>query len=186
MPLSKSVRRKLMHTRVVTCHGYQRDDGLWDIEGHMVDTKPYAFNSIEREGGFIDANEALHDMWVRLTLDGDYKIHAIEAVTDWAPFTGCPRASAVFQGLVGVTIGNGWMRLIKELMGGVRGCTHLTELLGPVATTAFQTIMSSNPGFYGDAAGVLTEPPPYINSCHELHESGVIVKTLWPQFYRPV
>ncbi|MBT8434953.1 MAG: DUF2889 domain-containing protein, partial [Gammaproteobacteria bacterium] len=33
MPLTKPVKRKLAHTRVVTCQGYRREDGLWDIEG---------------------------------------------------------------------------------------------------------------------------------------------------------
>ena len=40
MPLCNPVSRKLAHTRVVTCHGYRRDDDLWDIEGRIVDTKP--------------------------------------------------------------------------------------------------------------------------------------------------
>ena len=61
MPLTQTVRRKAMHTRVVTCHGYLREDGLWDIEGHMVDTKPYAFANAEH-GGFINGNEPLQGM----------------------------------------------------------------------------------------------------------------------------
>ena len=31
--------RVLSHTRAVTYHGYQRDDGLWDIEAHLRDSK---------------------------------------------------------------------------------------------------------------------------------------------------
>ena len=42
MPLSQPAPRKLMHNRVIECRGYEREDGLWDIEGHLVDTKPYA------------------------------------------------------------------------------------------------------------------------------------------------
>ena len=53
MPLTQTVRRKAMHTRVVTCHGYLREDGLWDIEGHMVDTKPYAFANADRGGTYF-------------------------------------------------------------------------------------------------------------------------------------
>ena len=45
-----------------------------------------------------------------------------------------------FQRLVGLRIKSGWTQKVKELLGGVEGCTHLVELLGPVATTAFQTI----------------------------------------------
>lgn len=184
MPLTKSVRRKAMHTRTVTCHGYRREDGLWDIEGRMVDTKPYAFANHDRDAGFINADEALHDMSIRLTLDDQYKIHAIEAVTDWSPFQACPRITGIFQRLVGLTIGNGWNRILKERVGGVQGCTHLLELLGPVATTAFQTIMSSKPDYYGDKEGVIKECPPHINTCHMLDESGPVVKEFWPRFYK--
>ena len=184
MPLSQTVRRKTMHTRVVTCNGYQREDGLWDIEGHMVDTKPYAFRNEDR-GGFINANEPLHGMWVRLTLDDTFKIHAAEAVTDYSPFKGCPEIANVFQGLVGASIGNGGNRKLKELMGGIQGCTHLTELLGPIATTAFQTIMSTRPDYCGDMDGLAQDRPPYIDTCHMLREDGEVVMKYWPRFYKP-
>ena len=42
MPLSPSAPRQLMHNRAIECRGYEREDGLWDIEGHLVDTKTYA------------------------------------------------------------------------------------------------------------------------------------------------
>ena len=37
-----------MHTRTVECRGYLRDDGLWDIEGHMTDTKPFDIPNEDR------------------------------------------------------------------------------------------------------------------------------------------
>ena len=39
MPLSPAAPREHIHTRTVTCRGYRRKDGLWDIEGHLVDVK---------------------------------------------------------------------------------------------------------------------------------------------------
>ena len=41
MPLSPPVGRQLLHTRRVTCQGFFREDGLWDIEGHITDEKSY-------------------------------------------------------------------------------------------------------------------------------------------------
>ena len=41
MPLSTPAPRQLMHNRAIECRGYQREDGRWDIEGHLVDTKTY-------------------------------------------------------------------------------------------------------------------------------------------------
>src|SRR3970282_2145791 len=39
MPLPNPAPRRLMHTRAIECTGYERDDGLWDIEAHLTDTK---------------------------------------------------------------------------------------------------------------------------------------------------
>jgi hypothetical protein len=35
-------KRRLMHRRSVECLGYLRDDGLWEVEARLVDTKPFA------------------------------------------------------------------------------------------------------------------------------------------------
>jgi hypothetical protein len=34
-------RRRLMHRRSIECTGYLRDDGLWEVEARLVDTKPF-------------------------------------------------------------------------------------------------------------------------------------------------
>jgi hypothetical protein len=45
--------------------GYQREDGMWDIEGHLRDIKGYAFESEWR--GKVEEGTPVHDMWIRLT-----------------------------------------------------------------------------------------------------------------------
>ena len=50
MPLSNPAPRKPMHTRTVECRGYLRDDGRWDIEGHLIDTKPFDIPNEDRGG----------------------------------------------------------------------------------------------------------------------------------------
>ena len=39
MPLSPPVSRSPVHTRRIECRSYRRDDGLFDIEGHLTDRK---------------------------------------------------------------------------------------------------------------------------------------------------
>ena len=34
------VPRKPLHLRRISCEGFQRDDGLIDLEGLLIDTKP--------------------------------------------------------------------------------------------------------------------------------------------------
>ncbi len=48
MPLTEPVPRNLIHERSIVCRGFCRDDGLWDIEGHLVDTKTYPFANRHR------------------------------------------------------------------------------------------------------------------------------------------
>jgi hypothetical protein len=139
MPLSSPSPRKPAHTRKITCAGYQREDGLWDIEGHLVDTKPFALQNKDR-GGRIQPGEPLHEMWVRLTIDDQLVIQEAEAVTDWAPFNRCAGATDSFRQLIGLQIAPGWNRKIRNRIGGINGCTHINEMLGQVATTAIQSL----------------------------------------------
>ncbi len=138
MPLSAPAAREPIHTRRVTCQGYRRADGLWDIEGHLTDVKSYAFHTEER--GHMEPGDPIHQMWMRLTVDDGLTVQAVEAVTEHSPYRACGSILPNFQTLVGLRIGPGWTRAVKERLGGPKGCTHLVELLGPLATTAFQTV----------------------------------------------
>ena len=44
MALPEPAARRHSHTRAGTYHGYRREDGLWDIEAHLRDSKPFAFS----------------------------------------------------------------------------------------------------------------------------------------------
>jgi len=180
MPLSTSAPRKLMHTRRVECRGYLRDDGLWDIEGHLVDTKPFPMPNEDR-GGEIAADEPLHEMWIRLTVDTDLVVHDVEACTDHSPYSICGNIVANFKALKGLAIKSGWTQKTRELLGGTRGCTHLVELLGPIATTAFQTVYPARA--QRDTDRPVTRRPGLVDTCHAYSSDGPIVKRRWPQFY---
>ena len=108
MPLSPPAPREHLHDRDIHCKGYAREDGLWDIEGHITDTKAYDFESDWR--GEMKAGRPVHQMWVRLTIDDDMLIHTAEAVTDDGPFPICPNAAPNFDVLAGIRIGPGWTR----------------------------------------------------------------------------
>jgi len=138
MPLSPPAARQPLHRRLIDIHGYAREDGLYDIEAWLEDTKSYPFENQDR--GTIRPGEALHGMWVRMTVGEDMVIRACEAVSDFTPYAICPQAAPSFASLAGVAIGPGFNRAVKERVGGVLGCTHLREVLAQMATAAFQTI----------------------------------------------
>ena len=52
----------------------------------------------------------------------------------------CDAIVPAYRKLVGLAIRPGYHQRVKELLGGVRGCTHITELAGSLATAAFQTL----------------------------------------------
>jgi hypothetical protein len=75
MPLSPPVGRQHLHTRKVTCQGFYRDDGLWDIEGRITDEKTYEHANEWR--GPLKAGDLVHDMSIRLTLDHRFTIDPV-------------------------------------------------------------------------------------------------------------
>jgi hypothetical protein len=183
MPLSESAPRELVHTRRIECGGYRRADGLWDIEGHMMDVKSAAFRNDWR--GEIAPGTPLHEMWIRVTLDDRLTILEIEAVTDHSPYRICPDITPNFQRLKGLRIGPGLHARIRELVGGTEGCTHLVELMGPIATTAFQTMAGSRRLSERKPADPLRprRRPPLIDTCHAYAGDGDIVRRDYPEFY---
>jgi hypothetical protein len=177
MPLSTPAARELLHTRRIRCQGFRRTDGLWDIEGHMTDVKSYAFQNSFR--GEINPGEPLHDMWLRLTVDDDLVIRDVEAVTDGSPYRMCPEITPAFTALKGLCIKAGFLGQARGLLGGVKGCTHLVELLGPMATTAFQTIFAVRHRKDQEA----DRRPALLDTCHALASDSEVVKVIWPKHY---
>jgi hypothetical protein len=136
--LSPAVPREAVHKRQINCNGFVRTDGLYDIEAELTDHKTYDFPSDFR--GTVTSDLAVHHMVLRITIDRDRVIQHAKAITITGPYAICPTANAVFDNLIGLQIGPGWRRKVQAAIGGRHGCTHITELLGPVATIAYQTL----------------------------------------------
>ncbi len=182
MPLSAPVPRSKRHRRTLEMEGYQREDGLWDIEGHIRDVKGYDFDSAWR--GQVTAGTPVHDMWIRLTVDNTLTIHEVEACLDSGPHRVCPDVVPNFQVLKGVRIAPGWYNNVKRLLGGAKGCVHMVEMLGPMGTVAYQTLGPSRVMEAQDTAdGRNRKKPVRIDSCYAHASDGPIVKERWPEFY---
>lgn len=195
MPLSPPVTRRPYHFRQLDMCGYYRTDGLWDIEGSLRDTKSYSFPSEDR--GEVKAGEPVHDMKLRLTVDDDFCIRAVEAKTDASPFSVCPGAEFAYQALVGMTLGPGVRKELQARLARTTSCTHLTELILPLATVAYQTIYASGKQARRDAGieedsntsrktkamGDKDEKRPrQLDSCLALSATSPVVARYWPQY----
>lgn len=186
MPLSDPAPRHLVHLRDIELRGWQREDGLYDIEAHLRDTKTYPFENEDR--GRIEPGEALHGMWLRLTVREDMEIVACEAVSDHTPYAVCPAAAPNFARLAGLRIGPGFNRAVAERVGGAQGCTHLRELLGQMATVAYQTLYPIRARKEREEAGRLAasgEPPArrkpaQLGSCYAYAPDSPVALARWP------
>jgi hypothetical protein len=177
MPLPDNSKRKHLHTRQITCDGYQREDGLFEVDARLTDIKTYPIENSFRNG--IEAGDPIHDMKIRITIDEQFVVRDCIAVTDKSPFACCPDINPIFQKLIGHQIAAGWTMRVKKLVGGIQGCTHLTDLVGPATTTLFQTMSTIRKAHTSGDQG----KPFYLNGCHAWDTDGEQVKTLYPKFY---
>lgn len=177
MPLSDPAPRALNHTRSLEITGYQRDDGLWDIEGHLVDVKPFEHGMGEDSRA---ANQAIHDMWLRITIDDDYLVHGAEAWMDVGAYRICNQVSPNFAALKGLSIGPGWNKRVRERLGGAHGCTHLIEMLAQMATTAMQTLWSAEEEKDRAAGREMALPDGMLDSCYAYRREGPLVAERYP------
>ena len=177
MPLSEPAPRAPMHNRTIACCGFRREDGLWDIEGRLLDVRNYVTKTPWRE---VAPGNPVHEMLARLTITGTFEVVAVECETNSSPFQSCAAIIGNFQRLVGERIGPGWNRRVKQLVGGVEGCAHHVELLCLLGTVAFQTV---GPALAQEntAATSLSHPGFVLNTCHVWDENGEMVRNLFPK-----
>ena len=178
MPLPQTeVERELVHTRRVRYEGYKRADGLWDIEAHLTDIKNHDY---QLKTGVRRAGQPVHSMWLRVTIDRTLKIVDALASSDAVPYPGgCETIAPAYRQLVGLNLTSDFRRRTKALLGGVRGCTHLTEMLAGLPTAAIQS-------FAGEMKEELDDgtKPFQLDACHALETSGETVRRWYPTWYR--
>ena len=178
MPLPVSeVERELTHTRRIRYEGYKRSDGLWDIEAHLLDTKNHDYHL---KTGVRRAGQPIHDMWLRVTIDRTMNIVDAHASMDAVPYPGgCEQIPPAYKKLVGLNLLRGFRKQTWELLGSVRGCTHLTEMLAGLPTAAVQTFAGEMKEERDDGT-----KPFQLDQCHALESSTDTVKKWYPKWFK--
>jgi hypothetical protein len=176
MPLpAPTVARKASHTRSITVSAYAREDGLWDLEGHLTDVWP---EPVTKAASLLGAGEPMHDMWLRLTVDRSATIVAVQATTDAGPYdNACGAIAPDYSKLVGVQIARGYRDAIRRLLGRTAGCTHMNELAGVMGSAAMQAM-------WHDMTYASEGKPSSIDGCHALKSSGPQVAKFFPRWAR--
>jgi hypothetical protein len=182
MTLPSPARRRHLHTRQIVFRSYLRDDGLWDIEAELADSKTYAFELHDR--GTIQPDELIHGMAIRVTIDDAMVVKDIQAVMPHVPFPQCTLVVAPMQAVIGLKMGAGWRGELERAIGGTMGCTHLRELLFNIATAAYQTIPSyrHHEGRMTGGPVNFTESPLHLGKCMTWAVDGDATSRFLPDF----
>lgn len=178
--------RRHVHTRSIRVDAYARDDGLWDLEATLTDTKSRDFKlatGVRRQG------EPVHDMRLVVTIDTHLTIVAVQAQSSWVPYPGdCDAFPEAYQALVGLNLAQDFRRHVRERLGGVRGCTHLTDLTALLPTAAIQAfsgeVIKVADGSEGDDPAHAARRPHQIDRCRALRADGPAVARYYPRWHR--
>jgi hypothetical protein len=164
---------KPVHTRKVEINTFDLGDHQVLVEGELLDTRPAG--SEEKGEGL----RTIHHLLARIRVQGpDLTITRVDAEMKRIPREACPEALPAVQKLAGLRIISGYTQKVKDLIGDVKGCSHLTNLfltMGPVAVQGYFAA-------YGRKGAVRTPDNPafarLLNSCHVWREDGPYVRSL--------
>jgi hypothetical protein len=181
--MTQQPQRRHVHTRSIRVDAYLRDDGLWDIEASLVDTKS---RDLQLASGKRLAGEPVHDMALKVTIDTDLNVHDAAAQTSWVPYPGhCNRIESSYKQLVGLNLARDFHRHVRERLGGTKGCTHLTELASVLPTAAIQAFAGEAPLRPGQQAKHDGDRRPFqLDRCHALATTGPAVAEFYPRWFR--
>ena len=177
------VTRDDLNFRRIDMRGFRRSDGYFDLVGRVTDRKAQDFSPRSGEK-FVPANEPIHDMGVRLVYDENLTVLDIQSFTDASPYAHCALGGQGLRTLIGERMTNGWTKTVRSRLGGNRSCTHLMEILIPMATAAHQSLSLINrkKPERRDAHG----RPLKIDSCYAYGAHQELTKKLWPEFHQPL
>jgi Protein of unknown function (DUF2889) len=178
------VGREKKHTRAITIHAFARADNLWDFEAELSDIKT---RDSHLGGAVRVAGDPVHRMMIRVTIDTRFNIVAVEAASLRVPYSGyCEKITEAYQGLIGLNLMDGFKKNAKDRLGGVMGCTHMTELAGVLPTAAVQAFAGEGLiDHQQDKQRSEDQVPFFIDRCHAMVRSGPAVQKFHPKWYLP-
>ena len=174
--------RQLKHRRQIDVQVFARGNGLWEVDALLIDTKTRAATMLD---GPRPAGTPIHEMLLRLVVNEQLDVLEAGSETRWMPYTGtCDRHQDAYRQLVGLNLLRNFRKALRERLGGVLGCTHITELAQVLPTAVVQAFAGEVIDTRGTAEGA--SQPFQIDRCHALRSDGEVVRLHYPRWYRPV
>lgn len=184
-----SISRRLVQKRSIEAQVFRRDDGLWDVEAELVDTKGSDFKlaALTRKQG-----EPIHKMRLMVTINEKMDVIQASATTMEAPYPGqCEKIESAYQKLIGLNLMKGFRGGVKERLGGIKGCSHISELCSILPTAAIQAfageifkISDTDDAPQNEEFSKNESQMPFqLNQCHALRTDGDAVKKYHPVWF---
>jgi len=134
--LLENKKMECIHTRNIKISTFESDQGGIIVEGELIDDR--------LKPGFSPAGDerppkTVHHMKVRMWIDGQpLTIKEIEAEMPGIPHKECAQTRKSLDRIRGMSIVTGFTMKIKDVLGGINGCAHLTALVITMAPAAIQ------------------------------------------------
>ena len=165
---------KLVHTREISMRTSDLGDHTILVEGGLID---HRYRLMKNEGS--EESELVHHMVIRLKVKGPgMLIEQAEATMPHHPREECPEVLPWIRNLEGLEIAPGCSMKVKKVIGGTKGCAHLTSLIIAMGESAVQGYWSAY-GMESRKMGLREQTiKKFINTCHLWKEDGPIVKEI--------
>ncbi len=174
-------QRQLKHRRQIDVQVFARGDGLWEVDATLTDVKTRVAHMAE---GPRPAGTPIHEMLLRLVVNERLDILEAGSETRWMPYAGhCDDHGDAYGRLVGLNLLDRFRHHLRERVGGVLGCTHVTELAQVLPTAVVQAFAGEVIDTRGTADGAAK--PFQLDRCHALKSSGAVVRLNYPRWHQP-
>jgi hypothetical protein len=183
--LKNLIKEAPVHERLIEVRSYPLGEDQLIVEGRLRDERliqGYDWNGEQCSPGII------HLMSVRL-LVGDWPVTIFDAEAEMEeiPHRLCPTILEGVKKLIGLQIMSGYGEKVNNLLGGIRGCNHLTYLIVSMGTaalhgywTSYSRIRHPIPRSLDEFTGLSN----LINSCKLWKEDGPIIKEIKDEMKR--
>jgi hypothetical protein len=165
---------RLVHNREISIKTSDLGEHYILVQGSLIDHRyPPGHNEISEE------SELVHHMVIRLKVKGpEMLIERAEASMPHHPREECPEVLPWIRNLQGLRIAPGYSMRVKKVIGGTKGCAHLTSLVIAMGESAVQGYWAAY-GAESRRKGLSEQMiKKFINTCHLWKPDGPIVKGL--------
>ncbi len=174
-------QRQLKHRRQIDVQVFARGNGLWEVDATLSDVKTWVAQLAQ---GPRPAGTPIHEMLLRLVVNEQLDVVEAGSETRWMPYAGhCDAHGDAYARLIGLNLLQGFRKQLRDKLGGVLGCTHITELAQVLPTAVVQAMVGEVIDTRGEAEGA--RQPFQIDRCHALRSDGEPVRLYYPRWYRP-